>query len=283
LLSALLATASALSAVAALGPAARRVALERAIDSPALAPTPSTAAPHVRRWLARLGDAWRPLPAFDRHSAERRLRAAGVPLSLPEAIGARRAATALGAFAGAILPRYGITLWWIVGAVIGFVGSGWLVSRRAARRRAQIDAELPQLLDLLATASQAGLGGPLALRRAVEATTGPLSSELQSVIDAVDLGGRWKDALRECAERLGIADLRRAVAALTRTEALGAPLADAMSELASRVREARRASATERARKAPVKMLFPLVLLILPAFLLLTVVPVLFSTIRSIS
>ena len=55
-----------------------------------------------------------------------------------------------------------------------------------------------------------------------------------------------------------------------------------MTELATRVREARRAATTERARKAPVKMLFPLVFLVLPAFLLLTVAPVLFTTLRSI-
>lgn len=276
---ALLATASALSVVAALEPTRRGKALERAMGS-RRADAPLAAAARLRRWLAALGDA-RPRWAIDREALGRRLRAAGVPLSPSEAIGARRAATLACAAAGAMVPGHGSTLW-AVGAIVGFVGSGALLSRRATRRRAQIDAELPQLLDLLATASHAGLGGPLALRRAVDATTGPLASELRLVVDAVDLGGRWREELRACAERLGVTDLHRAVAALTRTESLGASLADAMSDLASRVREARRASTTERARKAPVKMLFPLVLLILPAFLLLTVVPVLFSTIRSI-
>jgi tight adherence protein C len=69
---------------------------------------------------------------------------------------------------------------------------------------------------------------------------------------------------------------------LVRTERLGSSLADEMSRLAADVRESRRARATERARAAPVKMLFPLVFLILPAFLLLTVVPVLLTTVRSI-
>ena len=70
---------------------------------------------------------------------------------------------------------------------------------------------------------------------------------------------------------------------LERTEVLGSSLVDATRELAASVRQARRASTLERARTAPVKMLFPLVFLILPAFLLLTVVPVLLATIRSIS
>jgi tight adherence protein C len=69
---------------------------------------------------------------------------------------------------------------------------------------------------------------------------------------------------------------------MVRTERLGSSLADALRELADEVRDERRQNAAERARKAPVKMLFPLVFMILPAFLLLTVVPVLISTLRSI-
>jgi tight adherence protein C len=84
------------------------------------------------------------------------------------------------------------------------------------------------------------------------------------------------------AERVDLPDLRRAVAVITRTETLGSSLAASTIELADRVRATRRQRATERARTAPVKMLFPLVFLILPAFLLLTVVPVLLTTLQSI-
>lgn len=157
-----------------------------------------------------------------------------------------------------------------------------VMARTARRRREAMDAELPQLLDLLAAASHAGLAGPLAFRRAVAATRGPLSVELRGALDAIQLGGRWRDELRLAAERTDLPDLSRAVTALTRTESLGSSLAASMTELAARVRADRRAARTERARKAPVKMLFPLVFLVLPAFLLLTVAPVLFSTLRSI-
>jgi tight adherence protein C len=149
-------------------------------------------------------------------------------------------------------------------------------------RRKRADAEIPQLLDLLAGASSAGLAAPAALRRAIGATTGPLAEDLAVVLRAVDLGARWRDELRRAADRMQLSDLRRAVGALTRTESLGSSLSTAMTELAADVRASRRAAASERARTAPVKMLFPLVFLVLPAFLLLTVVPVLLSTVRSI-
>ncbi|MGZ8613727.1 MAG: type II secretion system F family protein [Actinomycetota bacterium] len=151
------------------------------------------------------------------------------------------------------------------------------------RRRVAVDAEIPQLLDLLAAGSSAGLAAPLALRRATEGLAGPLADEVRATVRAVDLGARWRDELEALADRLDLPDLRRAVAALTRTESLGASLAQATSELAAAVRQARRAATSERARTAPVKMLFPLVFLVLPAFLLLTVVPVLLTTVRSIS
>jgi tight adherence protein C len=155
-------------------------------------------------------------------------------------------------------------------------------SRASKRRRAWVDAEIPQLLDLLAAGSSAGLAAPLALRRATDGLTGPLADEVRATVRAIDLGARWRDELEALAERLDLPDLRRTVAALTRTESLGASLAQATAELAASVRQARRAAISERARTAPVKMLFPLVFLVLPAFLLLTVVPVLLTTVRSI-
>jgi pilus assembly protein TadC len=167
-------------------------------------------------------------------------------------------------------------------ALAAWRGPMFIQGRAARRRSARADAELPQLLDLLAAASSAGLSASLSLRRAAGALEGPLAEELDSVFRAVDLGGRWRDELRATADRLAIPDLRRTVAALTRTETLGSSLATSMQELAERVRASRRAAVTERARTAPVKMLFPLVFLVLPAFLLLTVVPVLLSTLQSI-
>jgi tight adherence protein C len=154
--------------------------------------------------------------------------------------------------------------------------------RSATRRRLATDLEVPLLLDLLAAGSAAGLSAVTGLERAVPALRGPLGDELRSAIDAVAMGARWREELVSVGDRLDLPDLRRTVAVVTRTETLGSSLGQATSELASDVRSKRRAAVAERARSAPVKMLFPLVFLILPAFLLLTVVPVLLTTVRSI-
>ena len=154
--------------------------------------------------------------------------------------------------------------------------------RAVARRRRSMDAEIPQLLDLLAAGSAAGLSAVAGLQRSVSALRGPLGAELSASLDAIDLGARWREELAAVTDRLGLPDLRRAMAVLIRTETLGTSLTGATRELAADVRASRRAAVAERARAAPVKMLFPLVFLVLPAFLLLTVVPVLLTTVQSI-
>jgi tight adherence protein C len=157
-------------------------------------------------------------------------------------------------------------------------------SRRKRRRRlAEIQRQVPALLDLLAAGSSAGLSAELSLRRGAEAVGGPLGEDLVALFGEADLGGRWREDLATYAREVGSTDLRRTVAVLDRTESLGSSLVDATRDLASSVRSAHRAAVLEKARTAPVKMLFPLVFLILPAFLLLTVVPVLLTTLRSIS
>jgi len=165
----------------------------------------------------------------------------------------------------------------------GPVPSATTLRRRQAKRRARmVDAQVPQLLDLLASGSSAGLSAQLALRRSVEAMRGPIAEDLAGLIGRADLGASWRLELERYARGVGSVDLARAVAVLERTDRLGSSLMEATGQLATSVRQARRAAVLERARTAPIKMLFPLVFLILPAFLLLTVVPVLLTTVRSI-
>jgi tight adherence protein C len=168
-------------------------------------------------------------------------------------------------------------------ALVAWRGPELALQRRARRQVAEASSEVPLFLDLLAVATSAGLAPQTAVRVAGEAIVGPLARELAYAVERVDLGGRWRDELAAVAERLALGDLRRATAILARSERLGSALAEEMSRLAADVREERRSRTAERARAAPVKMLFPLVFLILPAFLLLTVVPVLLSTVRSIA
>jgi tight adherence protein C len=167
-------------------------------------------------------------------------------------------------------------------AIVAFRFPELVLARAARRRRVAASREVPLFLDLLAVTTSAGLPPQLAVRMAAEPLRGPLGEELRGAVGRVDLGRRWRDEIAASANRLALHDLGRAIGLLLRTQRLGTSLADEMSRLAADVRDGARMRAVERARTAPVKMLFPLVFLILPAFLLLTVVPVLLTTVRSI-
>ena len=208
----------------------------------------------------------------------RRLALSGISMAERDVVAAKVLMTAA-VIAGCLIT---VPLLAAPAAVLAFRLPDLAIARIARRRLAMADREVPVLLDLLAIATSSGLPPQLAFRRAVGAAEGPLSDELRSVLNVTDLGGRWRDELRAASVRLGLPDLQRVVAALTRSESLGSSLGQELPRLANDVREARSTAATERARAAPVKMLFPLVFLILPAFLLLTVVPVLVTTVRSI-
>jgi Flp pilus assembly protein TadB len=212
-------------------------------------------------------------------SALVRVQTAGFRLDPRAVVGAKVVAVAatLAVF-GAVFGPVALPL-----AIVAWRVPDLVLARIARRTTRAADREIPVLLDLLAVATSAGLPPQLAFRRAVEGAEGPLAEALREVVDATDLGGRWRDELRAAGDRLGLADLRRLIGALARAEAVGSSLSEEISRLAADVREVRRGAAAQRARTAPVKMLFPLVFLVLPAFLLLTVVPVLLTTVRSIA
>jgi len=257
---------SAVSATVALATFASR---RPSLPEPAVLPHPGrSVGPRWLLWIGASRSVRRLAGLGDEPGAERALAAA---------VGVGAVGTAVLLLAPSPLPFLAPMM-----LVLSLRAPRWILARSGRARRSRMDGEVTQFLDALAAASTAGLSAPLGIRRATAVVVGPLRDELDRLVRSVDLGARWRDELRSLADRSDVADLRRAVAVITRTETLGSSLAASTTELADRVRASRRQLANERARTAPVKMLFPLVFLVLPAFLLLTVVPVLLTTMQSI-
>lgn len=161
--------------------------------------------------------------------------------------------------------------------------------RTAARRRAAVASVAPDLVDLVAVAVAAGLNvrlSVIAVARRLPA--GPLQDELAGVVAAVDGGMRLADALERLPPRLGDGRgppdevVRALVAALVDAERYGTALGPTLERLAAEARRSRQRRAEERARRIPVKLLFPLVTCILPAFGLLTVAPLIAGGLRAL-
>lgn len=148
-------------------------------------------------------------------------------------------------------------------------------SRRAATRRrvAMIATGLPDVVDLVAISVAAGLNVRLSLEAVVRrAPPGPLVDEFARALDDVRAGARLADAVEAVSSRAGDV-VRPLVAALVDSERYGGALGPALVRAADEARRTRQRRAEEAARRVPVKLLFPLVTCVLPAFALLTVAP----------
>jgi tight adherence protein C len=167
-------------------------------------------------------------------------------------------------------------------ALAGYRLPGFIAARARKARQVEMAATVPDLLDIVAVSVTAGLSPRLALDRSSEVVGGPIASELAGIRHEVSLGGTWRSGLRDAADRLGLPELRRLAVVIEQGQRLGTPVSDRLRSLAREVRAERRARREERARRAPVVMLFPLVFLILPAFVLAAVVPAVLVAIRGV-
>jgi tight adherence protein C len=147
----------------------------------------------------------------------------------------------------------------------------WYRSGRPRSDRADGQA-IALAADLLAMAVAAGLTPYLALEQVMRFAPAPVAGRCGAVLAAVRQGQRLVDALDgEAARSPALAPL---FATLAASERSGAPAGAALARLAASTRARERRRAMARARTTPVRLLFPLVFLVLPAFVLLTVAPV---------
>ena len=164
--------------------------------------------------------------------------------------------------------------------------AAFLASVGAARRQRRCDVDrivrdLPELIDLLSLALAAGGSIPTALRDVSRVTSGPVSAAFAEATARLDAGHRLADALDAvvAATSEHVAPLARA---LSDADHYGTRLTATLHRLASEARATRRRRAETAARQVPVRLLLPLVICILPAFVLLSLVPMLAGTLHDI-
>ena len=155
---------------------------------------------------------------------------------------------------------------------------GWLLPityvRRTARlRRASIDQTLPDAIDLIVIAVEAGQGFAQALTTAADHTSGPLGEQLQLTLREHSLGIPLAEALQHFEQRVDSTLTRGFVRAVVQGERLGVSIGQIMRNVASDMRVQRLQLAEERAQKTTVKLILPLVFLILPALIIVLLGP----------
>lgn len=180
---------------------------------------------------------------------------------------------------GGIALRAGLLLFVVYA---GFVGPATMLSRRARTRLEAIDREMPELVDVLVVAIEAGLGVFAALDHATSRMSGPLHDELRLVLQEQGLGASTKQALEHLADRCDGASVRSFARAITQGDQLGISVGQTMRALAVDLRKRRLADAEERAHKTPIKIMLPLVFCIFPSMFVVLLAPAALSVMRSL-
>jgi len=158
-------------------------------------------------------------------------------------------------------------------AAVGVLGPRAWLSRKVAARKLAIFLDLPDVLDLLAISVEAGVGFEGALAVVCQKFASPLSAELSRTLKEMELGLPRRDALQNLKRRTEVPELSNFVLALIQADALGMPIGRVLHTQATEMRNKRRQWAREKAAKLPVKILFPLVLFIFPAILIVLIGP----------
>jgi tight adherence protein C len=258
----------------------RRAALATVRSAAAGTAGPSAAQPRsmllapVSDLLVRIHmKVWRKQSADD-ISAQLRLAGASRRLTPELFMAGRVGLTIVGVLAGFTLAEGGkrIVLG-IVFAAAGMLLPGFLLSKAASRRADQIDRELPHFVDQLAIAIEAGMSFDAALSYLVDATDGPLADEIGRVMTELRVGQSRRSAMRNFADRVGSENAIAFTNAVVSSDQLGSPLAGILRAQSADFRHRRQMHAEERAQKAPVKMLFPIAIFILPVLFVLILAP----------
>jgi tight adherence protein C len=212
-------------------------------------------------------------------SLEQRIHLAGVSERWPieRVLATKLVLGAVGAFLGVVRfaagPSGAAVLLGVAAATIGFLLPDVVLSARARERQELVQRELPDVLDQVTVCVEAGLGFEAALARAASTRNGPLGNELAHTLQDIGLGMPRRAALEQLLQRTDVADLRHFVAAIAQAERHGVPIAQVLRIQADELREKRRQRAEERAMKIPVKLVFPLILCILPALFVVLLGP----------
>jgi tight adherence protein C len=229
----------------------------------------------IGRWLARH------ITRLRGRDYRSRLVAAGMYTTTTERLLGTQFLCAVGGAALwiALAAAGGMATWFfilgLVGVtVLGWVGPMFIVDSRARKRRDQIERGLPDLIDLLVVTLEAGLSFPQSLRLAAGKIKEPLSSEVRLTLQEQNMGLTLVEALENFLNRVDTPGVRMFSRSIAQGETMGVSTGQIMRNLALEMRKRQRAYAEERAQKAPVKILFPILFLIMPALFIVLLLPV---------
>lgn len=220
-------------------------------------------------------------PTKTRERTEARLHMAGLAprVTAPQVIGLCWITAGICGLSMVVLAaRTDLSLPWravivVLGVVGGHAVPQFILSRRVRERQEAILMTLPYAIDILSISVEAGMGFDAAVAYTARKVKGALADEFSKTLNEARLGKPRLDALDELGKRTGVEELRIFTTAVVHASRLGSSLANTLRIQADSIRVRRRQRVQEKAMKAPVKLVIPLVAFIFPALLIVIVGP----------
>jgi tight adherence protein C len=167
--------------------------------------------------------------------------------------------------------------------ILGYFGVNIWLHSRGQERTQQIQKDLPDAIDLLTISVEAGLGFDGAMAQVSRNTEGPVAGEFARVLQEMQIGMARSEAMRSLGERTTLPELRGFANAMTQADAFGIPVGKVLRVQSTEMRTKRRQRAEEKAQKVAVKVLFPLMLCILPVLFIAVLGPTVLSLVATFS
>lgn len=211
-----------------------------------------------------------------------RLAMAGFPLSTIEFAIIKVLGMVIFTIGGSIISRgEHFAAYTAGGAAIGFIFPELWLNLRIKRRHNEIRRELPMVIDLLDLCVGAGLDLAMAINRVIkEFKKCALTNELSEVWREIKMGSSRREALQHLARRVNLPELSSFVRTLLQADRIGSPMGEALKIQSEEIRQRRYINGEELALKAPIKLLFPLFVFILPVIFIIVAGPVLMQFVR---
>lgn len=170
----------------------------------------------------------------------------------------------------------------LIAAFAGYIFPQFVLSRKVRARQEQIQLALPYAIDILSISVEAGMGFDAGVGYTMRKIKGPLAEEFSKTLNEIRLGKPRLEALEDLGNRAGVDDLKTFVTAVVHASRLGGSITNTLRIQADSMRVRRRQRAQEQAMKAPVKIVFPLVLFIFPALFVVILGPAAISIFRQL-
>ena len=174
----------------------------------------------------------------------------------------------------------------LISFAVGFIGPSFVLDKKIASRQKNIQRAFPDMLDMLVICSEAGLSLDSAIQRVtaeLQFSQPILAEELNLMVSEIQAGVDRKTAMKGLAVRTGVKDVRGLMSTLTQCMLFGTSVTDALRVYSEDLRDRRMQAAEETAAKIGAKMIFPLAVCLMPAFILIVMAPVFLSLTKAMN